>query len=94
MPQQHTTRSQGESRFVKQTGIRITLQQIHHAIEENRLPTEYAMALLPTIDSWKRSIEELETTLSITRPTQGYGKTKLSSHRLVVFGTRGKSKKS
>jgi hypothetical protein len=52
------------------------LQQIHHAIKEDRLPPRCGMAFPPTIDSYKRLIEEVETTPFKTLLTQIDGKTK------------------
>jgi hypothetical protein len=71
-----------------------TLQQIHHAINEDRLLRKCAMALLPTIDSYKRSIEEMETTLSKLCQHKIIERQKLQSHQIVAFRTREKSNES
>jgi hypothetical protein len=53
-----------------------TLQQVHNAIKDARMPPKCATALHPTIESYKKLIGGIDATMSKNLPSQGDGKTK------------------
>jgi septal ring factor EnvC (AmiA/AmiB activator) len=57
-----------------------TLQQIHNAIKDARMPPKSATALPSTIESCKKSIEEIDATLSKFCHHKVTKKPKLSSN--------------